>query len=88
MPEAKSLRDLLRIRAANRDIIEKVSGNLGSALGFKKPTGEEVSEEPAVIIFVERKIDNRWLSSSERIPAMLNGPDGLTCTTDVVEGGT
>lgn len=35
MPKAKSLRDLLRIRAANADAIDQLNGNLGSAVGFK-----------------------------------------------------
>lgn len=88
MPEATSLRDLLRIRAANRDLIDSVNANLGSALGFKRPTGGNVTDQPAVLIFVPRKIDNRWLPASQRIPTVVHGPDGLTCPTDVVEGGS
>jgi hypothetical protein len=88
MPQARSLKDLLRIRAANRDLIESVNDNLGSALGFKRPTGGSVTDEPAVLIFVPRKIDNCWLPASQQIPKVLQGPDGLTCPTDVVEGGS
>jgi hypothetical protein len=88
MPEATSLRDLLRIRAANHDLIESVNENLGSALGFKRPTGGDVTDQPAVLIFVPRKIDNRWLPPAQEIPPVLHGPDGLTCPTDVVEGGS
>ena len=88
MPDAKNLQDLLRIRAANRDLIDSVNGNLGSALGFKRPSGGNVTDQPAVLIFVPRKIDNRWLPASQQIPTLLNGPDGLTCPTDIVEGGS
>ena len=87
MADARNLKDLLMIRAANRELIDSVNLNLGSALGFKKPTGEGISEEPAVIIFVPRKIDNRWLPASMKIPEILHGPGGLSCPTDVVEGG-
>ena len=52
MATAKSLRDLLRIREANREYIASISGNLGSALGFKRPTGKEITDEPAILIFV------------------------------------
>ena len=88
MASANSLRDLLRIRAANEQLIDKVNGNLGSALGFKKTTGGEITNEPAVLIFVPRKISNTWLPVSQQIPTTLSGPDGLTCPTDVVEGSS
>ncbi len=88
MPDAKNLKELLQIRAANRDLIDSVNDNLGSALGFKRPTGGNVTDQPAVLIFVARKLDNRWLPASQQIPTVLHGPDGLTCPTDIVEGGS
>ncbi len=87
MPSAQSLEDLLGIRAANRNLIDSINGNLGSALGFKKATDQAISDEPAVLIFVPRKIDNNWLPADQRIPKKLTGPGGLECPTDVVEGG-
>jgi hypothetical protein len=86
MPAANSLHDLLRIRAANEQLIDRVNGNLGSALGFKKTTDGGMTNRPAVLIFVPRKIKNTWLPVSQQIPSTLSGPDGLTCPTDVVEG--
>lgn len=86
MPPATSLRDLLRIRADNEALIDGVNGNLGSALGFKKTTDSGMTSQPAVLIFVSRKIKNTWLPVSQQIPTTLTGPDGLTCPTDVVEG--
>lgn len=87
MTAAKSLKDLLRIREANRDLIENLEGNLGSALGFKYANGEQ-TDIPAVLIFVQRKIHETWLSPKQVIPRELQGPDGLVCPTDVVQGGT
>ena len=45
--EAKSLKDLLVIRAANREKIEAVNGNLGTALGFKWANGQQ-TEHPCI----------------------------------------
>jgi hypothetical protein len=87
MPAASSLKDLIRIRHANRVYIEGLNGNLGSALGFKRKTGQTMSKEPAVLIFVPRKIDPKWIAGDQLIKKNLTGPDGLTCPTDVVEGG-
>ena len=87
MPAASSIKDLIQIRHANRDYIDSLNGNLGSALGFKRRTGEEVSDEPAILIFVPRKIDPKWLPGDQVIRKELEGPDGLTCPVDVVEGG-
>ncbi len=88
MPAASSLEDLIRIRHANRGYIDSLNGNLGSALGFKRRTAEPgVSAEPAILIFVPRKIDPKWLGGDQVIRKELKGPDGLTCPVDVVEGG-
>lgn len=87
MPRAKTLRDLFRIRDANRDYLESINGHLGTALGFKRPTGGEVSKEPAILVFVPRKIESKWLPESQLIRKNLEGPDNLTCPLDVVEGG-
>jgi hypothetical protein len=86
MAQAKSLNDLMRIRAHNRDFLESINGNLGTALGFKKPTGQPISDEPAIIVFVPQKINPKWLPDSQLIPKQLEGP-GLICPLDVVEGG-
>lgn len=82
MAKAKSLRELLLIREAERDYINSITGNLGSALGLKNGDGD-----PCVIVFVEQKIDPKWLKSSGKlIKRTLKGPGGLTCPTDVVQG--
>ncbi len=86
MPDAKSLADLLRIRNENRQYLDSIIGNLGSTLGFKKRTGYAVSDEPAVLMFVRRKIDSKWLPKDQVIKPALKGPDNLTCPLDVIEG--
>ncbi len=84
MPAASSLSDLLRIRSHNREFIDRVNGNLGSALGFKCSDGES-SGVPAILIFVPRKINNAWLSEQDRTPPTLNDGNGIECPTDVIQ---
>jgi hypothetical protein len=86
MPDAKSLKDLLLIRSENRQYLDSINGNLGSALGFKKKTGYAISDEPAVLVFVPRKIDSKWIPRGQKIQPSLRGPRGLTCPLDVIEG--
>ncbi|MEM9282681.1 MAG: hypothetical protein AAGA96_12705 [Verrucomicrobiota bacterium] len=82
MAKAKNLRELLQIREKERDYINSVTGNLGSAIGLKNGDGD-----PCVVIFVSQKIDAKWLKGSgQLIKKTLRGPNGLTCPTDVVQG--
>ena len=87
MPDAQSLRDLMRIRAHNRDFLDSINGSLGTALGFKKRFEQPLSAESAIIVFVPEKINPKWLPGSQLIPERLDGPDELSCPLDVVEGG-
>ena len=88
MTEAASLRDLLSIREANRDKLESINGTLGTALGFKHSDDPKSTDngKPAVIVFVPRKIAAKWVPSALEIPKTLDGPNGLTCPVDIVEG--
>ena len=81
MPEAKSLEDLMRIRANNREFLESISHNLGTALGFKKRTGQPLSKQPAILVFVPQKINPKWIPEGQMIPEKLEGPDGLMVCT-------
>jgi hypothetical protein len=87
MPEAQSLKDLMRIRSHNRQFLDSINGNLGTALGFKKQTDHPISSKPAIIVFVPQKINPKWIQGAQMIPETLDGPDGLSCALDVVEGG-
>jgi hypothetical protein len=84
--EAKSLNDLLRIRAANRDKIEAVNGNLGTALGYKWTNGQK-TDHPCIIIFVPQKTSSWLMPDEEKVPEVMEASDGTWCFTDVVTGG-
>ncbi len=87
MSEATSLEDLMRIRAHNRAFLDSINGNLGTALGFKKPTDGDITTHPAIIVFVPLKIRPKWIPEAQLIPKELQGPGGLWCALDVVQGG-
>jgi len=87
MAEAKNLKELMIIRAHNREKLDSINSNLGTALGFKKPTDEKITNNPAIIVFVPQKINPKWIPNSQLIPDKLMGPDDLWCEVDVVEGG-
>ena len=82
MAQAKNLRELLIIRELNNDYIQSINGNLGSAIGRKNGDGD-----PCIIIFVPRKIAKKWLPDSIAIEDRLEGPNGLYCPVDIVQGG-
>lgn len=87
MPAARSLADLMRIRAHNRSYLESLNGTLGTALGFKRHTGEPTtSDEPAILVFVPEKINRKWVAPNDLIKHDLSGPNGLTCPLDVIAG--
>jgi hypothetical protein len=88
MPAAKSLADLMRIRAhpPNRDYLDSINGHLGTALGFKRRSGESLSDVPCVVVFVPEKIHRKWLRSDQRIKTELRGPGNLHCPLDVIAG--
>jgi hypothetical protein len=85
--EARSLNDLLKIREANRDKIEAVNGNLGTALGYKW-TNSVRTDHPCVIIFVPQKALPWLVPDDQKAPEILETPEGLWCLTDVVTGGS
>lgn len=87
MPQAKSLSDLFRIRAHNREYLDAINGNLGTALGFKHRTGQSALDEPAVIVFVPEKIHRKWIQPNQLLATELKGPGSLKCPLDVVAGG-
>ena len=84
MPKAKTLRELLVIRDANREQLEAINGTLGTALGRKHTNGS--AGDPAIIVFVPRKVNAKWVPFAAAIPKALSGPNDVTCPVDVVEG--
>lgn len=57
MSRAQSLKDLMRNRAHKRAFLGSINANLGTALGFKKPTDGELTDELAISVFVPVKIN-------------------------------
>ena len=87
MPTATSLNDLIRIRSYSRELIDRINGNLGSALGFKHVNGQSTGQ-PAILIFVPRKINNAWLNEEDTIPETMDDGNGVKCLTDVIQSST
>ncbi len=92
--EANCLEDLLIIREHNRDKIDAVNQNLGSALGYKFRNGKN-TKHPAIIVFVPEKINEKFIPKKQIIDrdAEFFAPDPgkeghyIKCKVDVVRGG-
>lgn len=88
---ARSLRDLMRIRSypPNRDYLNSINGRMGTALGLKRSSGQQITVEPAIIVFVPRKVHVNWIEDGQDIKRELGIPDPpLYCPIDVVQAGT
>ncbi|KAF0888263.1 hypothetical protein E2562_013710 [Oryza meyeriana var. granulata] len=79
---ATTLLDLMIIRAFHSKILRRFS--LGTAIGFRIKKGT-LTDTPAILVFVARKVHRKWLSTSQCLPAHLQGPGGVWCDVDVVE---
>ncbi|KAH7292319.1 hypothetical protein KP509_29G061600 [Ceratopteris richardii] len=80
--QATTLLDLMTIRAFHSKELRRCS--LGTALGFRT-RGGLVTDVPAIIVFVARKVHKQWLHQLQRLPRTLEGPGGIWCDVDVVE---
>ncbi|GAB4829523.1 Protein NARROW LEAF 1 [Ancistrocladus abbreviatus] len=80
--QATTLLELMTIRAFHSKILRRFS--LGTAVGFRIRRGV-LTDIPAILVFVSRKVDRQWLSNIECLPAALEGPGGIWCDVDVVE---
>jgi hypothetical protein len=86
MPEARSLKDFMQIRAFNKEKLESINFNLGTAIGYKIDDNGTVTNIPAIIVFVPQKIHSKWLKNSQIIPEKIYGPNNQWCEVDVVQG--
>jgi hypothetical protein len=93
MRTANTLRELLQIRRKHAAKLRKVTGYLGSAVGFKWKEDEGRFDEdangariPAVLVFVVEKKNPKDIPPGEMIDALLTTADGLSCATDVIRG--
>lgn len=84
--QAKTLKELARVRADNRRLLNAVAGNQGTALGRKNftPQGEPTGD-PCIIIYMPHKLNEALLDKNVRVPSVLRSSDGkLEALTDVV----
>ncbi|KAG0482667.1 hypothetical protein HPP92_010751 [Vanilla planifolia] len=44
-----------------------------------------LTDIPAILVFVARKVHRKWLNQIQCLPAALEGPGGVWCDVDVVE---
>lgn len=80
--QATTLLELMTIRAFHSKILRRFS--LGTAIGFRIRRGV-MTNIPAILVFVARKVHRQWLSHVQCLPAALEGPGGVWCDVDVVE---
>ncbi|XP_020102684.1 uncharacterized protein LOC109720180 isoform X2 [Ananas comosus] len=80
--QATTLLDLMTIRAFHSKILRRYS--LGTAVGFRIRKGT-LTEIPAILVFVARKVHRKWLTQSQCLPAALEGPGDVWCDVDVLE---
>ncbi|KAK8622548.1 hypothetical protein V6N13_117458 [Hibiscus sabdariffa] len=80
--QAATLLELMTIRAFHSKILRCYS--LGTAIGFRIKKGV-LTDIPAILVFVSRKVDKQWLSPIQCLPTALEGPGGVWCDVDVVE---
>ncbi|XP_044474171.1 protein NARROW LEAF 1-like [Mangifera indica] len=80
--QANTLLELMTIRAFHSKILRCYS--LGTAIGFRIKRGV-LTDIPAILVFVSRKVHKQWLSPIQCLPTALEGPGGVWCDVDVVE---
>ncbi|PKI57917.1 hypothetical protein CRG98_021705 [Punica granatum] len=79
---ATTLLELMTIRAFHSKFLRMFG--LGTAVGFRIRRGE-LTDIPAILVFVSHKVHRQWLSHNRCLPAALEGPGGVWCDVDVVE---
>ncbi|CAA0815503.1 Trypsin family protein [Striga hermonthica] len=79
---ANSLLEVMTIRTFHSKILRCYS--LGTAVGFRIRRGV-LTDIPAILVFVSRKVHKQWLSPIQCLPTALEGPGGVWCDVDVVE---
>ncbi|XP_010276192.1 PREDICTED: uncharacterized protein LOC104610994 isoform X2 [Nelumbo nucifera] len=80
--QATTLLELMTIRAFHSKILRRYS--LGTAIGYRIRRGV-LTDRPAILVFVARKVHRQWLSHTQCLPSALEGPGGVWCDVDVVE---
>ncbi|CAA0832233.1 Trypsin family protein [Striga hermonthica] len=80
--QATMLLEVMTIRSFHSKFLRRFS--LGTAIGFRIRKGS-LTDIPAILVFVARKVHRQWLSPAQCLPTALEGPGGIWCDVDVVE---
>ncbi|KAG6382408.1 hypothetical protein SASPL_157916 [Salvia splendens] len=80
--QATTLLELMTIRAFHSKLLRRFS--LGTAIGLRIRRGS-LTDIPAILVFVGRKLHREWLNPAQCLPTALEGPGGVWCEVDVVE---
>ncbi|XP_076937613.1 protein NARROW LEAF 1-like [Bidens hawaiensis] len=80
--KAITLLELMTIRAFHSKNLKQVS--IATAIGFRI-RGGLLTDIPAILVFVGRKVHREWLGCGDFVPCALEGPGGVWCEVDVVE---
>ncbi|CAI5534169.1 unnamed protein product [Closterium sp. Naga37s-1] len=79
---ATTIAQLMLIRACHSEALRRHS--LGTALGLRTRRGR-LTDVPAIVVFVSRKVHEEWLLPAQKLPRKLQGLGGYECDVDVVE---
>ena len=84
--QAETLRELARVRADNRELLNSIVGTQGTALGRKNFSPEGRPDcEPCIIVYMPHKLCVSFLAQEQEIPKILLSKDNeLQALTDVV----
>lgn len=84
--QAVTLRELAKVRADNRELLNSIVGTQGTALGRKNYSISGAPEgEPCIIVYLPHKIQNFFLAREQQIPDKLISKDNeLLALTDIV----
>ncbi len=83
---AETLRDLAKVRADGRALLNAVVGTQGTALGRKNYDGRgEPIGDPCIIVYMPHKIHNALLAENVKVPPTLVSKEReIEAPTDVV----
>ncbi|KAL0398132.1 UNVERIFIED_CONTAM: protein NARROW LEAF 1 [Sesamum radiatum] len=81
--QATTLLELMTIRAFHSKFLRRFS--LGTAIGFRIRRGM-LTDIPAILVFVARKVHSRWLSPAQCLPAALELHQKNNCIQNLLMG--
>lgn len=79
--QATTLLELMTIRAFHSKMLRRFS--LGTAIGFRIRRGL-LTDTPAILVFVARKVHRQWLRHIQCLPAYLEVRNSCSCALPVL----